>query len=552
MLKVTHLLKTYQNKDHVFTLNDICFETADKGLIAIVGKSGSGKSTLLNVIGTLDSYDCGDIIIDGMSLSTLSPLEIDYYRSSYIGFVFQEFNLLDELTVEENILLSRDLSGNINLPSIDEVLEKLEISHLRKRKVNELSGGEKQRVAIARAIIKKPKLLLCDEPTGMLDDENKINIFRILKKLSEDVLVLVVTHDKQAIEQYTDEIIELNDGNIINNTIKKGENQSFETIKNKKGKSLRNKDIIKLISRWIKIKFKRLLLMSILFLILDVIVLSFISIKVRKEKQLIAQSIYDSGIAYLTYNKEYYYNDEDNQGSMKENGLNDNGLKYLQNKFKTIDCVYNLLVGKYKSMAREIETNNKYDNTRNNGVIVLNDKFISRYNCKLYGSKPTTIEEVVITKYIFEMYQKFDYKEDGEVVNIKTYDDLIGKMIDIYDEGLRYQRQVKVVGILDTNLNSDRYKMLKKLSIESTQYRLINAEWETIRRYGIHNVCYVNEEFIKERSTNDYFSCVMTFKRATGSKYYMEVLLEMLMYYKKRYIMLIIIVWKMALLCLSL
>ena len=165
MIELKNVVKKYKSKKgHTTTaLNNISIKFDNKGMTFILGKSGSGKSTMLNVIGGLDKYDSGDIIILGKSTKNFRKADFDSYRNTYVGFVFQEFNILEDYNVYENIVLALQLQKkDIDKNKIDELLEKLELKNLKTRKVNELSGGQKQRVAIARALIKDPKIILAD------------------------------------------------------------------------------------------------------------------------------------------------------------------------------------------------------------------------------------------------------------------------------------------------------------------------------------------------------------------------------------------------------
>jgi len=203
MIQINQLSKNYYSKkaSKVEALKNITLSLPSKGMIFLVGKSGCGKTTFLNVLGALDSFDNGDILISNRSMKDFSEQELDAYRNLFVGFVFQEYNLLEDYSVEKNISFALDLQQNHN-QDISNVLNQTELSGLEKRLPNELSGGQKQRVAIARALIKKPKMLLCDEPTGSLDYETSRTIFQLLKEISKERLVIVVSHDKESALEY--------------------------------------------------------------------------------------------------------------------------------------------------------------------------------------------------------------------------------------------------------------------------------------------------------------------------------------------------------------
>lgn len=223
MLEVKNLKKEYKTKGGVVTkaLDDVSIKFSETGLVFLLGKSGSGKSTLLNVIGGLDKADSGEIIIKGKNSKEFTQSDFDSYRNTYIGFVFQEYNILNEFNIEQNISLALQLQGKKNnKEAVDDILKQVGLEKFGKRKPNTLSGGQKQRVAIARALIKNPEIIMADEPTGALDSNTGKQIFDTLKELSKEKLVIVVSHDRDFAEVYGDRIIELADGKITSDTSK--------------------------------------------------------------------------------------------------------------------------------------------------------------------------------------------------------------------------------------------------------------------------------------------------------------------------------------------
>ena len=218
MLETRELVKIYKPKKGVpvTALDRISLKFPDKGMVFLLGKSGSGKSTLLNVLGGLDKYDGGEIIINGVSSKNFTQQHFDSYRNTYVGFIFQEYNVLDEFTVGANIALAIELQNRkASDAEINDILKEVDLEGFGARKPNELSGGQKQRVAIARALVKNPRIIMADEPTGALDSNTGRQVFDTLKKLSKEKLVIVVSHDREFAEQYADRIIELSDGHVI-------------------------------------------------------------------------------------------------------------------------------------------------------------------------------------------------------------------------------------------------------------------------------------------------------------------------------------------------
>ncbi|MBR2622238.1 MAG: ATP-binding cassette domain-containing protein [Clostridia bacterium] len=218
MLETRNLCKIYKPKRGVpvRALDDVSLKLPERGMVFLLGKSGSGKSTLLNLLGGLDRYDEGDIIIRGVSSKSFKQQDFDTYRNTYVGFIFQEYNVLEEFSVGANIALAIELQGRrATDEEVNKILLEVDLEGYGNRKPNELSGGQKQRVAIARALIKNPEIIMADEPTGALDSVTGRAVLDTLKKLSSDKLVLVVSHDREFAETYGDRIIELSDGKVI-------------------------------------------------------------------------------------------------------------------------------------------------------------------------------------------------------------------------------------------------------------------------------------------------------------------------------------------------
>ncbi len=229
MLEVKNLSKIYKTKNgaDVFALDGVSLTFPEKGMVFLLGKSGSGKSTLLNVCGGLDSPTGGEIIVKGRSSADFTQSDFDSYRNTFIGFIFQEYNILNEFSVEDNIAIALELQGKPkDKAAIAELLEEVDLTGFAKRKPNTLSGGQKQRIAIARALIKSPEIIMADEPTGALDSNTGKQVFDTLKKLSKNKLVVVVSHDRDFAEQYGDRIIELKDGKVLSDVTKEKQPQT--------------------------------------------------------------------------------------------------------------------------------------------------------------------------------------------------------------------------------------------------------------------------------------------------------------------------------------
>ncbi len=233
MIKIKNLNKYYnKNKENqIHVINDVTLELPDKGLISFLGPSGSGKTTLLNVIGGLDKAK-GTIAYDELEIKDYKMRQVDRFRSKEIGYVFQNYNLLLEETVYSNLAIALEMIGIYDKEEqekrIEYTLKAVGMYKYRKKRAYALSGGQQQRVSIARALIKKTKIIIADEPTGNLDSENTIEVMNILKKISKTSLVLLVTHNEEVANFYSDQVIKIQDGSI-KNQYEGGENFALNT-----------------------------------------------------------------------------------------------------------------------------------------------------------------------------------------------------------------------------------------------------------------------------------------------------------------------------------
>lgn len=222
MIEIKNIVKNYITGDTIVNaLQDvsICFRESE--FVSILGQSGCGKTTLLNILGGLDRYDSGDLIINGKSTKEFKDKDWDSYRNHHVGFVFQNYNLIMHLSVVENVELALTIAGLNKKERREKAIEALKQVGLEDqiyKKPNQLSGGQMQRVSIARAIVNNPEIILADEPTGALDSETSVQVMDILKQISNNHLVIMVTHNKELAEQYSTRIINILDGKMISDT----------------------------------------------------------------------------------------------------------------------------------------------------------------------------------------------------------------------------------------------------------------------------------------------------------------------------------------------
>ncbi|MPM72501.1 putative ABC transporter ATP-binding protein [bioreactor metagenome] len=221
MITMTNVTKTYKTGDvETYALKDVNLTIEEGEFVVILGPSGSGKSTLLNVISGLDTVTSGEITFRGETLTNLDEEEMTAFRRKHLGFIFQQYNLLQNLNVYENIQIGSDI-GTAPLDIVD-LLEKVGLEKARNKYPSQLSGGEQQRVSIVRSLAKNPDIIFCDEPTGSLDEENSKKILQLLQNLNEDYnkTVIVITHNL-GIAEMADKVIKMNSGQITEVTLNK-------------------------------------------------------------------------------------------------------------------------------------------------------------------------------------------------------------------------------------------------------------------------------------------------------------------------------------------
>jgi len=449
MLELKHVFKKYAvNSEYI--LNDINLKL-NKGLVSIEGSSGSGKSTLLNIIGLLDKPTKGDIYLDGKNLNKLRNKEIDYYHFKKIGFIFQNYNLIEYLTVYQNVTITHTSND------VDKILKDLKIYKLKNKKVNQLSGGEKGRVAIARVLVQNPDILLCDEPTGALDSKTGDIIMDLLKEISKKKLVIMVTHNHDYSVKYADRIISIKDGNIIKDSkkLKSKSKQSDEKFKKVKFNIFK---LFKIISNNLLNKWKRNLLTAFAFSIGLISLLLVLGIR------------NGFSISLDNYNKEYASNFPlfiSPYTQDKKEEIND----LLKEKEIRNDKVY--------SSAKEHK--NKIDK---DFINYINNKLdLIKYN--IYGYTIDYKSIVTIpTKNLDSFYNNFNILY-GNVIN------------DDHD----------VILVLDSsnNLNNN---YLKQLNLENDSY---NYEELIGYKYKINNIKYkiVGIMKLKEDSLLQLESCIL-------------------------------------------
>lgn len=347
MLTLKNIKKIYEQGDEA-VLDDINLTFNKNEFVSILGCSGAGKSTLLNIIGGLDDKTSGKLLINGKDIYKRDDLNLDYYRKNNVGFIFQNYNLIEHLTVYENVMLPLLLTNSKNKHKrVLKILDKTGLKGKKNSKICDLSGGQKQRVAISRALINNPDIILADEPTGALDYKTGYEIMNLIKKLSRNKLVIMVTHNKVLAKKYSSRIIYLDKGRVISDTNpSKEKNEYFSTKFKSENLSIKNALLYSI--KTIKAKRKSFLLTSLsssIGLILVALIIS-VSNGLKKEMNLYEKNVLSSlpivipsvktkisDKSKIPKNKLYSY-DYKEENSI--NPINDDFVKYI-NKMKTKD-----------------------------------------------------------------------------------------------------------------------------------------------------------------------------------------------------------------------
>ena len=595
MLEVKNLCKTYITKGNVVTkaLDDVSITFPDKGMVFLLGKSGSGKSTLLNVCGGLDFPDSGEVIVKGKSSKDFSKSDFDSYRNTFIGFIFQEYNILNEFTVENNIALALELQGKSkDKDLINDLLKSVDLENYAKRKPNTLSGGQKQRIAIARALIKNPEIIMADEPTGALDSNTGRQVLDTLKKLSETKLVIIVSHDREFANIYGDRIIELMDGKVLSDTTKGLTNPlsngnivkiDESTLSIPKGRALNdsemaflnefiknsNEEIIisnskqdieiykksaritengqkegfsptdsskievkdynpsetKLIKSKLplrhafkigtsSLKYKPFRLFITIFLsVVSLVLLGMVSTMMFYNKNdVTVETILNSNEEYLNIRKNYRLvqkYDNDSYEQYLNTLLSQSDAESLVNEFGEDTILYYNYLKPSKIGEWQGESNISITNCRNSESQYYSNKISGFANVKsnnpilnnMIGNYPTNSTEIAISSYTADSIIKFGLlSDDNSVININSYDDLLGKNLYLVSKAF------KISGIFNVeDYIPQKYKDLKE---QKDSYSNELYKWSNERVSGIYSLTLVTEAFREDNKkifdTNSY------------------------------------------------
>lgn len=537
MIKIKNVDKEYtiKNSERNCVIQNMNLEFKNYGLVFIIGKSGSGKTTLLNLIGGLDIFDKGSIYINNVNTKEFTSRDYNIYRRDQVGFVFQEHNLLSTYTIRKNLTIALELQGKtVCEDEIDSVMNKMDLDGFKDRYPEELSTGQKQRVAIARAIIKKPKLILADEPTGSLDSDTGKKIMELLKNLSKDRLVIVVTHDSESAYEYGDRVVEIADGQITKDTIlntilpvksNNMESSGINEVRERSRNRMKTKDIISLSLKNLLSKKYRLIFTLLLCTIAFTLFGVSDTIASYDADDALLQSLNEVDRKYVTISKDFSYIDEitgdgigerpsfTDEDILELNSIYPNGNYYKV--FFNYNDYFGTEVNKLKLLEYESQSGKLYT-FEINGATEISNEFLEDTGIELIaGSLPdrnTEDNEIVITKYLYETFKNFDIEQGEENIEITDLDAIIGKTINGF----------KIVGVVDTSFDFNRYSVLDEdPNIDSDSLRNISFELQSILDTGLHTLIYFRDGYYDEVIDNQSVFTIGTLNLSTkiGSEY---------------------------------
>ena len=472
LLELKNVSKFYYGKDTVASgFTKVNLKLDNNEFIAITGESGSGKSTLLNVISGLDTYEEGEMYINGEETSGYTELDFENYRKKYIGNIFQNFNLVNSYTVYQNVELVLLINGYKKRKvkkKILEVLEKVDLLKYKNTKVSKLSGGQKQRVAIARALIKETPIIVADEPTGNLDSKTAENIIELLHEVSKDKLVIIVTHNYEQVEKYVTRKLTMHDGKIIedkkirqntkieaDNKIKPKEikKETFKLsdipkVQNKK-KNISNLNKIRLgIRNTFNIKIKFILLLLVFFFITAAIFGEYSSYKKQQ---------YEA--SNLGYNN-YFRNTSDKRIVVQKEDLSE----FTEEDYKKIEAVPNVDYVEKDDILLDTDIYLSSDTFGMNGTVRNIDSFDS--SKILYGEMPKNDNEIIIYGASYN-YMLSNAPEKLIGLECTISGSLIGQINDL---------KLKIAGIAHITDESE-------IDYRGSYFYVSDTVLDTIRRY---------------------------------------------------------------------
>ena len=458
MLKLVNVGKIYSQEGNVSVgIRKVNLEFNISEFVAITGESGSGKTTLLNVLSGIDTYEEGEMYVNGEETSYFTPEDLEDYRNKYVGFIFQNYNIVDSYTVKQNVEAALILNGykkDYVKSKAKELIEKVGLTHKMNTKSSKLSGGEKQRVVIARALAKDPLIIAADEPTGNLDSKSGEDIINLLHEISKDKLVLIVTHNYEEVEGYATRLIRVYDGEIKEDRqLTKYENKDKEALEIFEKDDLNKKEKKSLFAFNLRDLFaspKKFIFNLIVYFIMSLIVLlsvGFYRNMTRSQSMGLVQNVFENNDALrLIVNKK-------DKSAFTDAELNDiknnSNVDFIVEKDVITDCNINITTSGATFNQTPVTT------------YILNADVIKEGSLKC-GRKPSNDDEVVISLN----------KSELSMLDFYSYDDLLNKKLYASNYGMEIKGEYTICGVISLdNLPSgiNSYVYLNSSEYEKTR-----------------------------------------------------------------------------------
>ena len=504
MLTLSNISKIYKNKHRlVHALDDINLSFPNKGLVFILGESGAGKSTLLNLISLQEKQTKGKIYIEGKDTASLKKNKLGILRSSYFGIIFQDLNLINDFNVFQNIAIAKQIKHEeVNKEEIVQLFNKLQLDEsLLYEKVDNLSGGQRQRIAIIRALIKDPKVIICDEPTGSLDSKNATSIFDILKEISKEKLVIVVSHNELLANKYADRIIKLELGHIVddidknNSSLSKIDESDITNIDIDKLKTthLNFKTTIKLAFNSFKKNIVRLIFAMFTTFISLAVFSSGMTLYAYNEEEVLLKQAATDGFTYLKLI------------DMKDAVTANNANKYSFEDVKTANKIFD-----NKIIISSPTPFENYINWSNKGLkpplaAYCNENNFNQLSFNYIGTYPNEDNKVGISDQTLKNYYKLynlNFNND--------YESYLGSKINIEDEEL----------IISMIFSSNNFTASS--SIQKENLGLQNTLFLSKERYEIYcqdKYYYYSDRIFVLTNQNDLYKKANEFYQYVNSTY---------------------------------
>ena len=522
MIKLENINHIYASKKggEVNALNDVSLTFANKGMYFLTGKSGSGKSTLLNLLSGIDFLQQGEILIDEQPMSKFSAKDYDNYRNNYAGVIFQEFNLIESMTVFENIDMPLKLQGKTNNEAIiAECLKKVDLEGYENRFPSELSGGQRQRISIARQLAKGSKIILADEPTGSLDSENSDNIFKLLKELSKDTLIVVASHDLEFAQTYGDAIVKLVDGKVTDVQPKDCAESLPQAQKLKKTKNrFPNRYAVRMAFKDILHTKVRFLVAAFLCFVSLAMFAMFVTISSFSSEKALANTVVNRNEKFISAGAAKLNNDgEINSKDVEFNrAFTLKQMNYVESNYDSSNYVKQTVI-ENRFFVYSSELSSKLCPGNNFVAVIDSPDDVKVYGYELAsGYLPLTDDSVYITDYYAHVIisAKYCYIENGLYVpldeNASVYS-LVGKTIANEEQPTQY---ITVAGIINTDYMrfmpkldeyENGYEFAEYYYLSTTVYAslfatqgYVNAHRNRINMWDVSIPCfslYFNDEY---------------------------------------------------------